>query len=46
MMRVKEEPGSSPQPPLIIEAAGQRYAQTTRFDTWAHFSPNKANSPW
>jgi len=44
-MRVKEEPGSPPHPLLIIEAAGQRYAQTTKFRYfWAPFSPNTANS--
>ena len=31
LMRVKEEPGVPPHPPLIIEAAGQRYAQTAKF---------------
>lgn len=31
VMRVKEESGSPSHPPLIIEAAGQGYAQTTHF---------------
>jgi len=31
VMRVKKEQGSPPHPPLIIQAAGQRYAQTTKF---------------
>ena len=31
LVRGKEEPGASPPPPPIIEAAGQRYAQTTEF---------------
>jgi len=31
VIRVKEEPGSHPRQLLTIEAAGQRYAQKTKF---------------
>ena len=48
VMRVKEKqpsppPSPPPPPPLIIEAAGQRYAQTTS-DTWAASSTSRATS--